>query len=174
MRSEKYTLEWKLPLRHKGLRGLLVRVGAVAQCHPLHRPGQALARRGIGILLPKIPADGLVVLRRHLECLEREFAPDRLPDVALPRLPRVEKLGVVRRVREHRDARVVLRRCTEEGDAADIDLLDGICERAVGLRYGLGERVEVADDDRDGGDGLGGKVLMIGGDVARKDTCCPK
>ena len=69
---------------------------------------------------------------------------------------------------------MVLRRCTEKGDTADIDFLDGVCERAVGLCYGLGERVEVADDDRDGGDGLGGEVLMIGGDVARKDTCCPR
>lgn len=59
---------------------------------------------------------------------------------------------------------------TEKGDTADIDFLDGICDCASGFGDGIGEGVEVADDDGDGRDVLGLEVLLIGRDVACEDA----
>ena len=44
---------------------------------------------------------------------------------------------------------MVLGRAAQHGRAADIDVLDGVLERAVGLRDGGFERVEVHDDEVD-------------------------
>lgn len=59
----------------------------------------------------------------------------------------------------------------KEGDAADVDLFDRFGEGAVGFGDGGGEGVEVADDDGDWGDGLGGEVRLVGGDVTGEDAC---
>lgn len=65
---------------------------------------------------------------------------------------------------------MVLGSCTKKGDAADVDLLHCVCEGAVWLGDGRREGVKVADDDGDGRDALGRKILFIGGNVPRKDT----
>lgn len=59
----------------------------------------------------------------------------------------------------------------EEGDAADVDLFDRFGEGAVGFGDGGGEGVKVADDDGDWGDGLGGEVGLVGGNVTGEDAC---
>ena len=44
---------------------------------------------------------------------------------------------------------MVLRRAAEHGRAADVDVLDGVFKRAVGLRDGGFEGIEVHDDEVD-------------------------
>ena len=81
-----------------------------------------------------------------------------MADITLASRPRSKELGVVARVRQHGHARVVLRSRTQERDAADVDLLDRVRERAVRLCDGRRERVEVAYDDGDRRDVLRGEV----------------
>jgi hypothetical protein len=70
---------------------------------------------------------------------------------------------------------VVLGRGAQQGDATDVDFLDGVCEGATWSRDGRFERVQVTDDDGNRRDGLRGEVLLIGGDVSRENACvCPK
>ena len=93
-----------------------------------------------------------------------------MADITLASRPRSKELGVVARVRKHGHARVVLRSRTQERDAADVDLFDRVSERAVGLGNGVCERVEVADDDGDGGDLLGLEVCLVRGNRPREDA----
>jgi hypothetical protein len=65
---------------------------------------------------------------------------------------------------------VIFGRGAQQRDPADVDLFDGVREGAAWPRDGRRERIEVADDDRDGRDGLRCEVLLIGGDVACKDA----
>ena len=105
-----------------------------------------------------------------LKRLERELAPCSLADVAIARLPCSKEFCIVGRVGEDRYALVVLRRGAEEGNTANVDLLDCVGERAPRLGDRVREWVEVADDDGDGGDLLGLKVGLIGRYGPRKDT----
>lgn len=146
-------------------------VRTVAKRNPLDGADEflrsAVRRR---VLLPEVPADGVVVPGGHLECLQRELAPERLADVAVALRPRLEELCVVRGVGQHGHAGVVLGGGAEQRDTANVDLLDRIGERAAGLGDSLGERVQVAYNDGDGRDGLGLEILLIGGDRASQDT----
>ena len=165
------TFEWQLARSNKRLGRLLVRVRAITQRRPLYRPRKPLLRQvARRVLLPEVPADRLVVRRGLLERLQRELAPCRLPDVTVARLPLLQEFSIVRRVGEDRDALVVLRSRAEKGDAADINLFDRVSERAVGLGDGVCERVEVADDDGDGGDLLGLEVRLVRGNRPREDA----
>ena len=107
-------------------------------------------------MLTEVPADGRIVRRGHLERLERESVSERSADVAISLPPRIHKVGVIGGIREHRDALVVLRRSAQQRDPADVDLLDGVCERAAWSCDGRRERVQVADYDGDRRDGLRG------------------
>ena len=158
-------------MRYKRLRGLLVRVRAVAKRHPLDRSRELFLGKLRGrILLSEVSTDRLVVGRGHLERLERKLDPDRLSDVALARIPRGKELGIVCGVGEDRDALMVLRGRAQKGDATDVDLFDRVGERAVGFGDGVCERVEVADDDGDGGDLLRLKVRLVRRNRPREDA----
>lgn len=65
---------------------------------------------------------------------------------------------------------MVLGRGAQQGDAADVDLLDGVGKRAAWACDGRGEGIEVTDDDGDRRDGLRREVLLIAGDVASEDS----
>ena len=93
-----------------------------------------------------------------------------MSDVPVSRLPLLQEFSIVRRVGEDRNTLVVLRGRAEKGDAADIDLFDRVSERAVGLGNGVCERVEVADDDGDGGDLLRLEVRLVRWNRPREDT----
>ena len=165
------TFERQFSPGDKGLRGLLVRIRAVSQCHSLCRSSSPFSARSIGVLLAEVRADRRVILRGHLKRLERKSAPERSAHVTGATLrPRFHKIGVIGGVGEHRDALVVLGRCAQEGDAADVDLLDGVRKRAARARDGRREGVQVADDDGDRGDGLRREILLIAGDVAGEDS----
>jgi hypothetical protein len=133
-----------------------VGISSVSQRQSLGRARELVSARSIGVLLAEVPADGRVVLCGHLERLERKSASERGADVAVALIPRLHKVGVIGRVGEHRDALVVFGRGTQQRDPADIDLLDGVRERAAGPCDGRRERVEIADDDGDRRDGLRG------------------
>lgn len=165
------TLEGQLSLSDICLRRLLVRVRSIPQSHPLHLSdellrGQLRAR----VLLPEVPADRVIVLCGHLERLQRELAAKRLPDVALALAPRLEELRIVGGVGEHGNACMVLRGGTEERHTADVDLLDGVGERAVGLGDSRGEGVEIAGDDGDGRDRLRFEIRFVRRNGASEDA----
>jgi len=65
---------------------------------------------------------------------------------------------------------MIFGRGAQQRDPADVDLFDGVCEGAAWPRDGRRERIQVADDDRDGRDGLCCEVPLIGRDVACKDA----
>jgi hypothetical protein len=94
-----------------------------------------------------------------------------LGDGTVSRLPEGKELGVVGRVREDDDSSVVLGSGTKESHSSNVDLLDGLGDGGRrDLGDGLVERVEVADDDRDGSDLLGLEVGDIRGNVTGEDT----
>lgn len=66
---------------------------------------------------------------------------------------------------------MILGRGAKEGHASNVDLLDRLSDgRGRNLGDGLVEGVQVADDDRDGGDLLGVEVGDVRGDVAGEDA----
>ena len=134
-------------------RGLLVRVLAVAEALGNRQGrreagGQAedVAEAGLGLGF-EVVGDRGVVGGGALENLESEFAAEFTE--GLGRLHRGEHALVVGGVGDDGDGSVVLGRAAQHGRAADVDVLDGVLERAVGLRDGGFERVEVHDDEVD-------------------------
>lgn len=66
---------------------------------------------------------------------------------------------------------MILCRRAEERDSPDINFLDSIGKSTCGFGDSRSERIEVANDDRDGGDGLSFQILLVGWDRTSKDTC---
>lgn len=66
---------------------------------------------------------------------------------------------------------MVLGRRTEQRHTSNVDLFDRLFDgRRRRTRHALGERVEVADDDADGVDGLLGEVREVGLGLAGEDA----
>jgi hypothetical protein len=148
-----------------------MRVGAIPQSNSLHRSGQlVLWQLCACVLFPEIAANSIVILGRHLERLQGELTPQILAHIALALGERLDKLLVVGGIGENRHTRVVLGCCAQEGNASDIDLLNGVCEGASMLRDRVREGVEVAHDDGDGGDALSLEILLVGLNVPSKDA----
>ncbi|MNM83567.1 hypothetical protein D3C81_956300 [compost metagenome] len=78
----------------------------------------------------------------------------------------VQHHGVVGRVHDHGHVAVVLGRRANHGRAADVDVLDGVRQRAVVLGHGLLERVQVHHQQVDGGDLVLGQRGHVLGQVA--------
>jgi hypothetical protein len=139
-----------------------MRVGTVPQGSPLNSPSEffrlEVAR---SVLLPEVSTNGFVVLGRHLKRLERELTPQRLADISLTVLPSLQEAIVIGRIGKDGDPLVILGRSAEKRDAANINLLDRVCEGASRFRDGFGEGVEVADHDRDGRNRLGFEILFV-------------
>jgi len=141
-----------------------MRIGAVSQHHSL----QWVTLGGRSILLSKVATDRIVVLGGHLERLERKTVTQRLTHVAV--FPSIQERVVVRRIGQHTYSLVVLGRRSEKGDTSDIDLLDGVRERAARFRDGGRKGIEVADDDVDLGDGLVCEVALVRRERTRENT----
>ena len=134
-------------------RGLLVRVFAVAEAlgdgqggREAGRQAEDVAEAGLRLGF-EVVGDRGVVGRGTLEDLEGEFAAEFAE--GLRSLHRGEHALVVGRVGDDGDGGVVLGGAAQHGRTADIDVLDGVFERAVRLRDGRFEGVEVHDDEVD-------------------------
>jgi len=147
-----------------------MRVRSVSQRQSLGRACQSLAASSIGVLLSKVTADCFIIFGSHLKGLEGELAPDRMAHVAIPRFPSLHEFVVISRVRQHGYALVVFGSGAQESDTTNVDLLDCIGERAVGLRYSRSEGIKVANYDGYRGDRLSIKVLLIRRYASGKDT----
>ena len=62
----------------------------------------------------------------------------------------VGDLSVIDRIRDDGDAFMILGRAANHGGAADIDVFNGFVERDIRARDGLGEGIEIHDDEVDG------------------------
>lgn len=156
------TFEWKFPVCDVRLGRFLVRVGTITQRGPLNRPSELFWVKIAGsIFLPEISTDSIVIFRCHFERLERKFAPKLLPNIPLTVLPSFQEVIIIGGIGKNGDPFVILRRSTEERNASDINLLDRIFEGAPRFCDGLGERIEVANDDRDGRNRLSLEILFV-------------
>ena len=145
----------------------LVRVLAVAQVALLldhHRQPRREDGAGGGV---EVARDLGVVGRGQRERLGRQLLP-RLGADPAERLDVAQDRCVLRRARDRRHAREVLRRRPQQRHAADVDLLQRLVESRVRLAHGLGERVEVDDDDVDLLDAALGQLIEVIGLIA---TC---
>ena len=139
-----------------------MRVSTVPQGCPLNSSSKffrlEIAR---SIFLSEVSTNGLVVLCRHLKCLEREFASQRLPNIPLTVLPSLQKVVVIGRIGKDGDPFVILRRSPKKGDPSNINLLDRVCESTSRFCDSFGERIEVANHDRDGRNRLGFEIRFV-------------
>ena len=95
----------------------------------------------------EVIGNGGIVGRGALEDLERELAAEFGQGGGIGH--RGEDAFVVGGVGDNRDGGVVLGGAAEHGRTADVDVLDGVFKRAIGLRDGGFEGVEVYDDEVD-------------------------
>ena len=91
---------------------------------------------------------------------------DRLGDAARAQLR--ERARVVRGIDEHGDARVVLGGGPQHRGTPDVDVLDRVLVAAVRARNGLGERIEVDDEDVDRLDALFAHDGVVGAGAAEQ------
>ena len=77
---------------------------------------------------------------------------------------------VVRRLDDHADMLPVLRRGAQQRRTADVDVLDRVVERAAVLRDGLAKRVEIDDDEVDGGNRVRCQRRRMLGDVPPREN----
>ena len=78
----------------------------------------------------------------------------------------LDDLRVVSRINDNCDGTVILGRGADHRGAADIDVFDGVSERAVRLRDRLLKRVEVHDDEVDRINAVLFQSLHVLGEVA--------
>lgn len=167
--DRRLTLERKLALGHESLSRLLVGIGTISKGDALNRASElVLGKLSRCVLFTEVTADGIVVLRGLLKRLESEIASSGLVNASL--LPGIQELCVILRVRKDRNASVVLSGSTEESHTANVDLLDGVGQGAVGLSDGFVEWVQVAHDNGNGRDCLSFKILLIGWDVSSQNA----
>ena len=98
----------------------------------------------------QIIADRAVVGRGVRERLLREREARRGRERPAARAHLLEQRGVVRRIDDDADVRMILRRRAHHRGPADVDVFDRVVERAAGLCHRLAERIKVDDDEIDG------------------------
>lgn len=90
------TCEWEFPTCDVRLGRLLMRVCTVPQRSPLNGSGEFLRFEITrGVFLPEVSTDNVIVLGCHLESLEREFVPQRLPNIPLTIFPSLQEAVVI-------------------------------------------------------------------------------
>lgn len=141
---------------------LLVGIGTISQRSPLDLPGKLFRVKITGsVFLPEVSADSIVIFGGHLKRLESKFAPKLLPDIPLAVFPSLQEAVVIGGIGKDGDPFVILSRSTEKGNTPDVDLLDRVREGTTWFRDGLGERIEIANHDKDGRNGLSFEVLFV-------------
>ena len=155
--------------------GRLLRILAVAQVVGLLEPHAKLVGKvalGLGVallgieLVRKPGGDGSVVERGGLVDLELQLATGGERGGAIVGTHLVEDAVVVLRVNHHGHARGVLGGGAQHGGTADVDVLDGVRVRDVGLGNGLLELIEVDDHEVDHADAVLGRLGHVLGVVA--------
>lgn len=163
------TLERKLALGHESLSRLLVGIGTISKGGALNRASEfLLGKLSRCVLFTEVTADGIVVLRGLLKRLESKIASCGLANTSL--LPGIQELCVILGVRQDRNANMVLSGSTEESHTANVDLLDGVGQGAVGFSDGFVEGVQVAHDDGNGRYCLSFEILLIGRNVSSQNA----
>ena len=137
-----------------------MRVLAIAGLFDEPRHSDQLLRKFDPLILLEPPRDRGVIGCGQRIGLARELAAQREVGRAAFRRHVGEHRIVIGRVGHHRDEFVVLRRGADQGDAADIDVLDAVL--AAGARcHHRGKRIEVRHQQVD----LADAVLGQGGEV---------
>ena len=147
-------------------RGLLVRVFAVTQVLQLGELAVGLASEqralrhiarcelgGVERDRRQVVADRAVILADAVERGDRQGELGGIKQLAAG-LEFGQHAGVLRRVGQHADILPVLGRRAHHGRSADVDVLDGLLQRAAGLGHGRFKRVEVDHQHVDGGDAV--------------------
>ena len=139
-----------------------MRVGAISQRSPLNSSGKLFRVEITGsVFLPEVSADTIVVFGRHLKRLKSKFAPKLFSDIPLTVLPSLQEVIVIGGIGKDGDPFVILCRSTKKGNTPDINLLDRVLEGTFRFCDGLSERVEIANDDRDGRNRLSFEILLV-------------
>ena len=142
-----------------------MRVGTISEWRPLDSSSELLRFEITrSVSFPEVSADSVIILGCHLECLESKFASQRLSDIPLTVPPSAQEAIVIGGIGKDGDPLVILGRSAKKGDTSNVNLFDRVCESASRFRDGLGEWIEVADHDRDGGNRLGFEILFVGRD----------
>ena len=144
-------------------RGDLVRILAVAQVLQLDEAAVGLtgelaqlghARAFFELDAGEVVADGAVVLADAVERGDRQGEAGLVTELATG-LEFVDHGRVLGRIGQHRHVFPILRRTAHHGRAADVDVLDGVFQRAAGLGHRGFKRVEIDDEQVDGVDAVG-------------------
>ncbi len=137
----------KAPIESSALVGVfaVAQFGTAAELHAKVFGKQA-AR--LCALAGQVVGDRRVVGGRALEGLEGQLAARRFAEATVT-AQFVEQRSVIRGIDGNRHVGVVLGRGANHRRAADVDLLDRLCEGDVGIRNGGLERVEVDGDQID-------------------------
>ena len=139
----------------------ILAIAQVLHLVPLAAQG---ARKGRAFTRPldgaEIAGDGAVVARRVCEGLGRELKPALGGDDTVL-LQRLHESLVVCGVYQHAHALMVLGPGADHGGPADVDVLDGVVQRAARLRNRAFEGVEVDDEKVDGADAVHGHQIGI-------------
>ena len=134
-------------------RGRLVRVLAVAQWLDQPAAEGAIVRRGVVKRLREPVADGGIVGCGAGKGLGGEFLAQRKRGHAVMRGELVEQRRVIARLDQYHDVVMVLRRGTDHGRPADVDILDAVGEIAT-ARHSRFERIEIDHQNIDGADAV--------------------
>ena len=148
-----------------------MRVGTIPEGSPLNSSSELFRLEVAGsVFLPEISTDSLVVFGCHFKRLERKFASQSLPNISLAVLPSLQKVAVIGRIGKDGDPFVILGSGPEKGNPSNVDFLDRVCKSASRFCNGFGERIEVANHDRDERNRLGFEISFVSRDRPCQDT----
>ena len=154
-------------------RGRLMGILAIPQRHrPLaleaERWWKRIGHRGIRSLRREEGRDRPIVGRGAAEGLTREAIARVVSEAAARRAQLVDHGSILRRVRDDRDARVVLGRGPDHGRPADVDLLDRLRQGHIRPRHRRLKGIERHHDQVDGRDPVLLERVQVRGHVATR------
>ena len=146
-----------------------MRVLAVAQLLQFDKtPVRLAGKQRMGAIrcnAREIVADRAVVLADPVEGAHRQGKPGFVgdPSMVTQFLQNVRVLG---RIGQHRDTLPVLRRAAYHGRATDVDVFDGVFQRATGFGHSGFKRVQVDHQEVDGLNAVCRQCRHVGGQAA--------
>jgi len=144
----------------------LMRIFAITQILHFHEAAIGLcgkfAARAVGLQRRQIIADGCIVIRDAIEGRHRQCKARAVRQCATGTPQFVEHGVVLCRVGDYADAAPVLGGRAHHGRAADVDVFDGVFQRAARLGNGRLERIEIDHQQVDGWNFRSGQRLHVG------------